>query len=296
MPLANGETISAPSAPIALESFAAPDPVMRVAIEPVTSDDRERLGLALSRMVAADPSLHVETDDDTGQTLLAGMGKLHLEIAVERLALEHAVAVVAGRPVVAYRTSVRRQARRDFRYAKQTGGPGMFAQITLEVGPAARGAGLAFEDRTRGGAVPREYVKAVEAGVRAAMEHGLLGGHPVVDVRVALIDGQTHPNDSSEIAFRAAGMLAFRDAAADAEPYLLEPIMKLEVSCGDALVGAVVGDVARRRGEVLGIVGGVVRAEVPLAETFDYAGALSALTHGRGRFSLEPARYAEVRK
>jgi elongation factor G len=295
MPLANGETISAPDAPIALEPIVAPAPVMRVAVEAKTSADRERLGVALGRMVAADPSLRIETDDDTGQTLLAGMGQLHLDIAVERLALEHGVEVTAGRPLVAYRSTLRRVVRRELRHVKQSGGPGQFAQVTLEVGPAPRGAGFVFEDRIRGGAIPREYVRGVQAGMREAIDHGLLGGHPVVDVRVVLLDGATHPNDSSELAFHIAGSLAFRAAAADAEPCLLEPIMKLEVTCPEPALGTVVGDVARRRGQVLGLDARgedrVVHAEVPLAETFDYAGSLSALTHGRGRFTLEPARY-----
>jgi len=298
MPLANGETLGAPDAPIALEPIVAPAPVMRIAIEPKTSADRERLAVAVGRMVAADPSLRIETDDDTGQTLLAGMGQLHLDIAVERLALEHGVAVTAGRPRVAYRTTLQRVVRRELRHVKQTGGPGQFAQLTLEVGPAPRGAGLVFEDRIRGGAIPREYVRGVERGVRQAAEHGLSGGHPVVDVQVALLDGATHPNDSSELAFQIAGALAFEAAAADAEPCLLEPVMKLEVACPEPALGSVVGDVARRRGQVLGLdaLGDdrIVRAEVPLAEMFDYAGALSALTHGRGRFTLEPARYDVV--
>ena len=300
MPLANGETISAPSdgAPVALEVIVTPTPVMRVAVEARTSADRERLGVALGRMVAADPSLRLETDDDTGQTLLAGMGQLHLDIAVERLALEHGVEVTAGRPLVAYRSTVRRVVRRELRHVKQSGGPGQFAQVVLEVGPALRGTGFAFEDRIRGGAIPREYVRGVERGVREAMEHGLLGGHPVVDVRVALLDGATHSKDSSELAFHIAGALAFRAAAADAEPCLLEPIMMLEVTCPEPTLGAIVGDVARRRGQVLGLDARgddrVVHAEVPLADTFDYAGSLSALTHGRGRFTLEPARYEIV--
>jgi elongation factor G len=298
MPLANGETISAPEAPVALEPIIAPEPVMRVAVEAKTSADRERLGIALGRMVAADPSLRLETDDDTGQTLLAGMGQLHLDIAVERLALEHGVEVSAGKPLVAYRSTLRRVVRRELRHVKQSGGPGQWAYVVLEVGPAPRGTGFSFEDRIRGGAIPREYVRGVEAGVREAMEHGLLGGHPVVDVRVALLDGATHPHDSSELAFQIAGALAFRAAAADAEPCLLEPIMKLEVTCPESSLGAIVGDVARRRGQVLGLderdTNGVVHAEVPLAETFDYAGSLSALTHGRGRFTLEPARYEIV--
>jgi elongation factor G len=300
MPLANGETISAPGngAPVALEPIVAPTPVIRAAVEAKTSADRERLGIALGRMIAADPSLRLETDDDTGQTLLAGMGQLHLDIAVERLALEHGVEVRAGRPLVAYRSTLRRGVRREYRHVKQSGGPGQWAHVVLEVEPAPRGAGFVFEDRIRGGAIPREYVRGVESGVREAIEHGLLGGHPVVDVRVALVDGATHPNDSSELAFHIAGALAFRAAAADAEPCLLEPIMKLEVTCGDDAVGAIVGDIARRRGQVLGLDARgddrVVHAEVPLAETFDYAGSLSALTHGRGRFTLEPARYEPV--
>ncbi len=301
MSLANGETISAPEpggAPLALEPITAPVPVMRVAIEANTSADRERLGIALGRMAAADPSLRIETDDDTGQTLLAGMGQLHLDIAVERLALEHGVEVRAGRPLVAYRSTLRRAVRRELRHVKQSGGPGQWAQVVLEVGPAPRGSGIVFEDRIRGGAIPREFVRGVEAGVREAIEHGLLGGHPVVDVRVVLVDGATHPNDSSELAFHIAGALAFRAAAGDAEPCLLEPIMKLEVACGDDALGAVTGDIARRRGQIIGLDTHdelrVVHAEVPLAETFDYAGSLSALTHGRGRFSLEPARYEQV--
>jgi elongation factor G len=300
LPLTGGETICAPDAPVVLEAITAPAPVMRVAIEAKTSADREKLGVALGRMVAADPSLRIETDEETGQTLLAGMGQLHLEIAVERLETEHRVAVTTGRPLVAFRSTLGRAVRRELRHVKQTGGPGQWAHVVLEVGPAERGAGVVFEDRIRGGAIPREYIRGVEAGVREAAAHGLLGGYPVVDVRVALVDGATHPNDSSELAFKVAGALAFRAAAADAEPCLLEPVMRLEVSCPEDHVGAVVGDLGRRGGQVLGLdvreADGdrVVRAEVPLAQTFGYAGALSGLTHGRGRFVLEPLRYQPV--
>jgi len=297
-PVSSGETLSDPDRPIVLESIAIPEPVVRVAIEARTRGERERLSLVLARMIAADPSLRIETDADTGQTLLAGMGQLHLDIAVERMATEHGIEVTTGRPLVAYRTTLERPARRELRHVKQSGGPGQYAHVVIDVGPAPRGAGLVFEDRIRGGSVPRSYVAAVEQGVREAMTDGLLGGHPVVDVRVALLDGSTHPNDSSELAFKIAGALAFKAAAVDAGPVLLEPIMRLEVSCGDADVGAVVGDLARRRGQVLGLdVRGaerVVRAEVPLAESFGYAGALGGLTHGRGRFVLEPARYQAV--
>jgi len=300
LPLAGGETICAPDAPVVLEAITAPEPVVRVAIEANTSADREKLGVALTRMAAADPSLRIESDPETGQTLLAGMGQLHLEIAVERLETEHRVAVSTGRPLVAFRSTLRRTVRHELRHVKQTGGPGQWAHVVLEVGPAERGAGVVFEDRIRGGAIPREYVRGVETGVRDAAAHGLLGGHPVVDVRVVLVDGSTHTNDSSELAFKIAGALAFRAAAAEAEPYLLEPVMRLEVTCPEQHVGAVVGDIGRRGGQVLGLDvrepdgDRVVRAEVPLARTFGYAGALSGLSHGRGRFVLEPLRYERV--
>jgi elongation factor G len=298
LPIAGGETLSSPDEPIALEMIVSPEPVMRVSMEAKTSLDRERLGTALGRIVAADPSLRVESDAETGQTLLAGMGQLHLEIAIERLAIEHGVAVNTGPPRVAYRSTVRRLVRREVRHVKQTGGPGQWAQVVLEVGPAPPGAGFVFEDRVRGGAIPREYVVGVEKGVREAMDSGLLGGYPVADVRVAAVDGATHPNDSSEQAFKVAGTLAFRAAAEAADPCLLEPIMRLEVTCPEPEIGSVVGDVMRRRGSILGIeVRGderVMRAEVPLAETFGYASALGGLTHGRGRFTLEPTRYQPV--
>jgi elongation factor G len=208
-------------------------------------------------MVAADPSLRLETDADTGQSLLAGMGQLHLEIAVERLATEHGVTVTTGKPLVAYRTALRRTARTEYRHVKQTGGPGQWAYVVLEVGPGEPGAGFVFEDRIKGGVVPRELVRAVESAARAAAENGLLGerfrGYPVVDVHVALVDGATRGRDSTEPAFQIAGTLAFRAAAADADPCLLEPIMHLEVSCLEEDVGAVVGDIGRRRGQILGL-------------------------------------------
>jgi len=304
LPLTSGETLCSPEAPIVLESIRVPDPVVRVAVEAKTSADREKLGVALGRMVAADPSLRLETDQDTGQSLLAGMGQLHLEIAVERLANEHGVVVTTGRPLVAYRTTVRKQIQTEYWHVKQGGGPGQWAHIILEVGPGEAGSGVTFEDRITGGAIPREYIKGVESGVRAVAGEGLLDprfrGHPVVDVRVALIDGATHTNDSSELAFHMAGMFGFRTACADADPCVLEPLMLLEVSCLEEHVGTVVGDISKRRGRVLGIESRlderVVRAEVPLAESFGYAGTLGGLTHGRGRFTLEPARYEQVPK
>ncbi len=297
-PILGGETLADPAHPVTLETITAPQPVVRIAIEPVTRDDRERLPQALGRMIAADPSLRVESDPETGQTLLAGMGQLHLEIAVERLAGEHDVRVSCGQPRVAYKSTLGVAVRHELRHVKQSGGPGQFAHVVLDVGPAPRGAGLVFEDRTRGGVIPRSFVHGVERGVRDAMANGLLGGHPVVDVAVTLVDGSTHAKDSSELAFQIAGRLGFQAAAAAAMPLLLEPIMRLEVTCGDGDVGAVVGDLGRRRAPVQGLdVRGdqrVIRAEVPLAESFGYAGALSGLTHGRGRFVLEPAHLEVV--
>jgi len=295
LPLVGGETLCDPDAPVVLEAISAPEPVVRVAIEPKRSSDRERFGIALGRMVASDPSLRLESDPETGQTLLAGMGQLHLDVRAEQLATEYGVEVATGKPLVAYRATITRAARVDYRHIKQTGGPGQWAHVVLEVEPAE---GFAFVDRIKGGAIPREYIRGVEAGVRAAMADGLLGGAPVVDLRVTLVDGATHPNDSSELAFFVAAKKAFALAAADAGPALLEPIMQLEVTCDDGDVGGVVGDLARRRGQVTGLemrgVERVVRGEVPVAETFGYAGSLGGLTHGRGRFTLEPLRYARA--
>jgi elongation factor G len=302
LPLCGGETLCAPEHPVVLEAITAPEPVVRVALEAKTSADREKLGLALGRMTAADPSLRLESDPETGQTLLAGMGQLHLEIAAERLATEHRVEVTMGKPRVAYRSTVSKRVTHTLRHVQQRGGPGQWAHVVLEIGPAEAGAGVVFEDRTKGGVIPREYVRGVEAGVRKAAANGLLGGHPVVDVLVALTDGAIHTNDSSELAFEVAGSMAFRAAAELAEPRLLEPVMLLEVTMPEAHVGPVVGDLGRRGGQVLGLeargVGSdrVVRAEVPLAQMFGYAGALSGMTHGRGRFTLEPLRYEVVPK
>ncbi|HEY1548159.1 MAG TPA: elongation factor G [Kofleriaceae bacterium] len=295
LPLIDGETLCDPHARVVLETIRAPEPVVRVAIEPKRSHDRERFGVALGRMVAADPSLRIESDRETGQTLLAGMGQLHLDVRAEQLATEYGVEVATGKPIVAYRSTITRASRVEHRHVKQTGGPGQWAHVVLEIEP---GTGIEFVDRIKGGAIPREYVRAVESGVRAAIGDGLLGGNPVVDVRVTLLDGQIHPNDSSELAFFIAGRAAFVLAAADAGPIALEPIMALEVTCDDDAVGAVVGDLARRRGQVtdLEVRGGerVIRGDVPVAETFGYASALGGLTHGRGRFTLEPSRYAPV--
>ncbi|HEY0250066.1 MAG TPA: EF-Tu/IF-2/RF-3 family GTPase, partial [Kofleriaceae bacterium] len=298
LPIAGGETLCSPDAPVVLERIIAPEPVVRVAIEPVRTEDRQKLGIALGRMVMADPSLRLESDPETGQTLLAGMGQLHLDVRAEQLETEHGVKVATGKPLVAYRSTVAKTARVDVHHVKQSGGPGQWAHVVLEVGPAESGAGLVFEHRIKGGTLTREFIRGVETGVRAAMSDGLLGGHPVVDVRVVLVDGSTHVTDSSELAFSIAGGKAFRQAAAEAEPLLLEPIMNLVVSCLEEDVGTVVGDVMRRRGQVTAIDQRdderVIHGDVPVAETFGYASALGGMTHGRGRFTLEPSRYAPV--
>jgi elongation factor G len=295
-PIAGGETLCDPAHVVALERIVAPEPVVQVALEPVARDDRDRLPLALSRMIAADPSLRLSTCGETGATLLAGMGQLHLDIAVERLAGEHGVRVVAGQPRVAYRSTLRATGRVEYRHVKQSGGPGQFAVVVLEVAPAERGAGLVFVDATRGGVVPASYAAAVEDGVREAMQRGF--DHPLVDVAVTLVDGAIHAKDSSELAFKIAGERGFKAAAEQAGVVVLEPVARLEVSCPDSDVGVVVGDIGRRRGQVLGLQprgeDRVVSAELPLAESFGYAGSLSSMTHGRGRFVLTPERYQVV--
>ncbi|HPH64911.1 MAG TPA: elongation factor G [Kofleriaceae bacterium] len=306
-PLSSGETIAAIDAPIALEAIDVPAPVMHVAIEPVSTSDRDKLGVALARLIAADPSLRLGTDD-SGQTVLAGMGKLHLDVAVERLGSEHHVVVRAGRPRVAYRTTLARTVELSIKHAKQSGGPGQFAQIDVTLGPAPRGAGLVFDDHIRGGALPRCFIEAVKRGVTEAMHNGFaiagadqLGKVPMVDLAVVLRDGALHAKDSSELAFHIAGSLALRQGADTAGLIVLEPISNLDVFCDEANLGNVVGDLARRRALVRGFAMAVaqqrtVHAELPLAESFDYASVLGSLTGGRGRFSSTLRGYQPVER
>jgi elongation factor G len=293
--LSTGETLSDLEHRILLEPVRAPEAVMRVAIEPRTRSDRERLPRALARLRIADPSLRVVTDPDTGQTLLGGMGQLHLEIAVSRLCTEHGVTVDVGAPRVAYRETISATARVEHVHKKRTGGPGQFAHVVMELEPSEPGAGFAFEDRISGGAIPREYVPGVRKGCEAAMTSGV-HGYPVVDVAVTLLDGSTHPVDSSELAFAIAAEHAFRQACREAGPVLLEPLVRLEVRTPEAHVGDVIGDLSARRGRVLGMTPErdlvAVTAEVPLAELFGYASDLGSLTRGRGAHHMELARYA----
>lgn len=292
-----GDTLCDPAHPIVLEPIRSPDPVVVRAIEPKTSADRDKLGVALRRLLVEDPSLQLHSDTETGQTLLAGMGELHLEIAVERLARDHRVHVQVGRPRVAYRETVQSIVEHEVKLKKQSGGPGQFAHIVIELGPGATGAGLQFEDRTVGGCVPQGFVSAVEKGLQDAMTQGPLG-FPLVDVSVSLLGGSYHSNDSHDRDFQRVGAQALLEGAKLAAPVLLEPWMSLDVSVPSDSLGDVLGDLASRRGRVLGMESEadrqILRAEVPLAETFGYAARLASLSHGRGTHSLQPCRYEPV--
>ncbi len=295
--MASGDTLSAVDAPIALESITRPDPLVHVVVEAPDRASVRRLDEVLAKLVAADSSLQLSTDADTGQQVLSGMGQLHLDITLERLREEHGLAAVMGPPRVAYRQTLASSRRTDYRLKKQTGGPGMFAQVSLVLEPAERGSGLGFVDDTRGGAVPRAFARAVEAGVAQALAEGV-DGIAVVDVLCTLTDGATHSKDSSELAFKLAGQLAITEVLRSSHRVVLEPFMVMEATVPASSAGAVIGDLGKRRGRVVDLDAGpeyhVVRAQVPLAETFGYAGALSALTGGRGRFVLEAGSYEAV--
>ncbi|MEV4551754.1 elongation factor G [Nonomuraea wenchangensis] len=291
-----GATLCAPDAPVVLEPPSPAEPVVSVAVEARRSADAGRLAAALARLTEEDPSLSVRADPETGQTLLSGMGELHLEVAAEKLRRDHGLTVAVGRPRVAHREAVVRGVRGVlYRHVKQDGGAGQFAHVVLDVEPLD-GEGFAFGSSVTGGRVPREYVRAVEAGCRDALAGGPLGGHPVTGLRVTLTDGATHPKDSSELAFRAAGRLGLRAALAACALALLEPVAEVTVTAPDEAAGAVLGDLAARRGRVTGSVARagtvVVTAMVPLAEVFGYATRLRGRTHGRGTFTARPAGYA----
>nr|WBO75793.1 elongation factor G [Streptomyces sp. SBE_14.2] len=294
-----GTTLCAPSAPLVLEAPSTADPVVSMAVEARLGKDTERLASALARLADEDPSLVVRTDPETGQTLLSGLGELHLEVAVERLRRERGLEVSVGRPQVSYReTVVRGVTGLVYRHVKQDGGAGQFAHVVLDVEPLAEGDGFAFASTVVGGRVPRDFVRAVEAGCRDALAEGPLGGHLVTGVRVTLTDGSTHVKDSSELAFRAAGRLGLREALRACELRLLEPVAEVTVTAPEDCVGTVLGDLAARRGRVSASVmrgtTAVVTATVPLAELFGYATRLRGRTQGRGTFTTRPAGYAEV--
>ena len=296
--VATGETLCDGRAAITLERMEFPDPVISVAVEPRTKADQDRMGVALGKLAKEDPSFRVTSDEESSQTIISGMGELHLEIIVDRLRREFGVDANVGRPQVAYRETIRRSVDQESRFVRQTGGRGQFGHVFLRIEPAESGTGFEFADEIVGGAIPREYIPAVRRGVEEQMKNGILAGFPVVDVRVTLYDGSHHEVDSSEVAFRVAGSHAFRDGSRRASPVILEPMMKVDVVTPDEHLGDVMGDVSRRRGTVQGMEesasGQTIRAEVPLAEMFGYATDLRSLTQGRATFNMEFRRYLEA--
>ncbi len=293
-----GDTLCDPSRPVALERMEFPDPVIEVAVEPKTKQDQEKMAQALSRLAAEDPSFRVTTDSESGQTVIKGMGELHLEIIVDRMRREFKVAANVGAPQVAYRETIARRAEVDYTHKKQTGGAGQFARVKFVIEPLAAGSGVEFENAVVGGAVPREYVPGVEKGVRLAAESGVLAGFPMIDLKVTLVDGQSHDVDSSVLAFEIAGRAAFREAAAKAGPKLLEPIMRVEVVTPDEYMGDVIGDLNSRRGQVTGTErrgnATVINAMVPLANMFGYVNNLRSMTQGRAQYTMHFDHYAQV--
>jgi len=292
-----GDTLCDPDQPIVLESMEFPEPVISVAIEPKTKADQEKLGGALSRLSQEDPSFKVKVDEETGQTIISGMGELHLDIIVDRLRREFGVDANVGKPQVAYRETVRRTVKQESRYVKQTGGRGQYGHVVIELSPLEEG-GFQFENKIVGGAVPKDYIPAIEKGIKEAMETGVIAGYPVVDVKVSLLDGSYHEVDSSEMAFKIAASMAFKDGAKKAKPVLLEPIMKVEVVVPEEYVGEVIGDINSRRGRIQGIEDRKkikhITAFVPLADMFGYATTLRSLTQGRGSYTMHFSHYEEV--
>ena len=295
-----GDTFCDENHPIILESMVFPEPVIRVAIEPKTKAGQEKMGIALSKLAEEDPTFKTYTDEETGQTIIAGMGELHLEIIVDRLLREFKVEANVGAPQVAYKETIRKAVEQDTKYARQSGGKGQYGHVKIRVEPNEPGKGYEFVNAIVGGAIPKEYIPAVDAGIQGAMQAGVLAGFPVVDVKVTLFDGSYHEVDSSEMAFKIAGSMAFKEACRKANPVILEPIMKVAVVVPDDYMGVVIGDVTARRGNILGQItrtGSVqVDANVPLAEMFGYATDLRSKTQGRGQYSMEPSHYTELPK
>ena len=295
-----GDTFCDEDHPIILESMVFPEPVISVAIEPKTKAGQEKMGLALAKLAEEDPTFRTYTDQETGQTIISGMGELHLEIIVDRLLREFKVEANVGAPQVAYKETIRKAVEQDTKYARQSGGKGQYGHVKIRVEPNEPGKGYEFINAVVGGAIPKEYIPAVDAGIQGAMQSGVLAGYPVVDVKVTLFDGSYHEVDSSEMAFKIAGSMAFKEACRKANPVILEPIMKVSIVVPDEYMGVVIGDVTARRGNILGQItrtGSVqVDANVPLAEMFGYATDLRSKTQGRGQYSMEPHSYVEVPK
>ena len=295
-----GDTLCSEDKPIVLESMTFPEPVIGIAIEPLTQKDTDKLGMALAKLAEEDPTFRTYTDEETGQTIIAGMGELHLDIIVDRLLREFKVEANVGAPQVAYRETIRKEANQETKYARQSGGKGQYGHVKIHVEPNESGKGYEFVNALVGGAIPKEYVPAIDAGIQGAMLSGVLAGYPVVDVKVTLYDGSYHEVDSSEMAFKIAGSMAFKEACQKAGPTLLEPIMKVCVIVPDEYMGDVIGDLNSRRGQIQGFEARSgaqqIDAFVPLAEMFGYATDLRSCTQGRGQYTMEPAHYIEIPK
>jgi elongation factor G len=293
-----GDTLAAPDSPIMLENIEFPEPVIAVAIEPKTKADQEKMGTALQRLGEEDPTFQVETDEETGQTLIHGMGELHLEVIVDRMLREFKVDANVGKPQVAYRETIRKDVKNvEARFVRQTGGRGQFGHVVINLEPAP-GEGFEFLNKIKGGAIPSEFIKPVQEGIGEALENGVKAGYPMVDVQVELVDGSSHDVDSSEMAFKIAGSMAIQEAARKANPVLLEPVMSVEVVTPEDFLGDVIGDLSRRRGKVQGQEQRgnalAVQAFVPLGEMFGYATDLRSSTQGRATYTMQFERYEEV--
>ena len=294
-----GDTLCAQNSVITLERMTFPDPVIAMAVEPKTKSDQEKMGIALSRLAQEDPSFRVRTDEESGQTIIAGMGELHLEIIVDRMKREFGVEANVGKPQVAYRETIRKTVlKQDGKFVRQSGGKGQYGHVVLELHPQERGAGYVFENAIVGGTVPKEYIPAVDKGIQEAMANGVLAGFPIVDIKIRLVDGSYHEVDSSEMAFKIAGSMGFKEGFNKANPVLLEPIMKVEVVTPEDYMGDVMGDLSRRRGVLQGSddspSGKVINALVPLGEMFGYATSLRSMSQGRATFTMEFDHYAEA--
>lgn len=293
-----GDTLCDEKAPIVLESMVFPAPVIEVAIEPKTKMDQEKMGVALQKLAEEDPTFRIKTDPETGQTLISGMGELHLEIIVDRMMREFKVEANVGRPQVAYKETVLKKAKSEGRFIRQSGGRGQYGHVVLEIEPGEPGAGYRFTNKIIGGTVPKEYIPAVDSGIKEAMENGVLAGFPVIDVNITLLDGSYHEVDSSEVAFKIAGSMGFKNAAVKASPVLLEPVMKVEVVVNDEYMGDVIGDLNARRGRIEEMAprsgAQVINAYVPLAEMFGYATELRSRTQGRGTYTMQFSHYAQT--
>ncbi len=295
-----GDTLCDEKAPVILESMEFPEPVIRVAIEPKTKAGQEKVTVGLIKLAEEDPTFKTFTDEETGQTIIAGMGELHLQIIVDRLLREYKVEANVGAPQVAYKETIKKTVEQDTKYARQSGGKGQYGHVKIRVEPNESGKGYEFVNAIVGGSIPKEYIPAVDAGIQGAMNAGIVAGFPVVDVKVTLYDGSYHEVDSSEMAFKIAGSMAFKEACRKADATLLEPIMKVSVIVPDEYMGDVIGDLNSRRGQIIQLEARPgaqqIDAHVPLAEMFGYATDLRSRTQGRGQYTMEPSHYIEIPK